>query len=180
MFDSIIQAIKDLWADYLQFYVYVPQFRAGIVLRNGTFHRLIGPGWHWKWPTFEEDYQALVIPTTYDLKPQSLVTKDGKSVVVRGMIKSKTEDTKKFLLESYDQVDALGDTTMGVIARLVMDSTYQELMSSDYDINNKITIKARVAAKAYGIYVLQVTLIEITPARSLRIFNDKVAEEVKS
>jgi len=76
------------------------------------------------------------------------------------MVKARVEDSVKFLTEVYDQVDALGDTTMGVIARIVMDSTEDELKDPAYDINNKITIKARAAAKAYGIYVIQVTLLK--------------------
>lgn len=176
MFDAIIQFVKDIWTDYLQFWIYVPQYREAIILRNGAFHRLKTAGFHWKWPTYEEEFQALIIPTTHDLRSQSLVTKDGKTVTVRGMVKSKVSDTKKFLLEVYDQLDALGDTTMGVIANIVNDSTYEELLG--IDIDNKITVKARVQAKKYGIEVIQVTLIDKTPSRALRLFGESKAEEI--
>lgn len=180
MLEAVIQKIDSLWDEYIKFWFKVYQYQEVVILRNGKYHRTKGPGQYFKWPFFEEAVHVLIIPTTHDLKQQTLVTKDDKTVTVRGMVKAKVDDSKKFALEVYDQVDALGDTTMGIIARLVMDSEYKDLLNSDYNINNQITIKARAAAKPYGIYVMQVTLTEIAPSKALRIFSDKqVVEEVK-
>lgn len=181
MLESIIGYIREIFATYLQWWFFVNQYQEAIVLRKGRFHRKKTTGLYWKWPFIEEAFHTLIIPTTNELRQQSLITKDGKSVTVRGMVKAKVDDSVKFLTEVYDQTDALGDTTMGVIARIVMDSTLAELTDPAYDINNKITIKARATAKVYGIYVMQVTLIETATTRGLRIFSDsKAVEESKS
>jgi regulator of protease activity HflC (stomatin/prohibitin superfamily) len=178
MLEPLFTLIKELWEDWFKFFVYVPEYKTAIILRNGTYHHTCKTGYNWKWPALESTYNTLTIPTTYDLKQQSLVTKDNKTITVRGMIKSKVIDARKFLLEVFDQADALGDTTMGVIARIIMDSTSEEVMSPD--INNRITIKARTEAKKYGIEVIQVTLIDISPSKSLRLFTGSNSEESKS
>jgi regulator of protease activity HflC (stomatin/prohibitin superfamily) len=176
MLESIIGWLREIFKDYIQWWFFVNQYQEAVILRMGKYHRTMKPGLYFKWPFIEEVIHALTIPTTYDLREQSLVTKDGISVTVQGMVKAKVTDTKKFSTEVYDQADALGDTTMGVIARVVMDGTYDDLKNPTVDVNNKITIKARAAAKQWGIEVMQVTLIQIAPAKNLRILSSSAVE----
>jgi regulator of protease activity HflC (stomatin/prohibitin superfamily) len=169
MFDKLIQLLLEFWND-LKPFVVIEHFNSGVILRFGKGHRMTGPGFHWKWPFAETSTTTTVVPTTMDLKPQTVMTKDGHIVTVRGMVKSQVDDVWRFLLEVYDTPDAVGDTTMGVIARLIMDSTFEEIKGTD--INNEISKKSRAQAKNYGVNIIQVTLVDISPSRSFRIYNE--------
>lgn len=169
MFDGLINLIKELWSE-IQWWLFVYPYEEVLILRRGKFHALKGAGLYWKIPFFDDLMRVTIVPTTYDLKPQTLVTKDGKTVTVVGMVKAQVNDSVTHALKVYDQKDALGDTTMGVIARAVMDSTFEQLTSAD--IHDTITKKARVQAKKYGIDVMQVTLTSIAQSRAYHLFSD--------
>lgn len=166
---DIIGFLKDIWEE-LKWWIFVYPYEEVVVTRNGHFKHKRIPGLYFKIPFFDDVFRITTVPTTYDLKPQTLITKDGKTVTVVGMVKAQVNDSVTYALKVYDQKDALGDTTMGVIARTVMDSTFEQL--TDVSINNAITTKARVQAKKYGIDVMQVTLISIAQSRAYHLFSD--------
>lgn len=166
---DIIGFLKDIWEE-VKWWVFVYPYEEIVITRNGKFNRKRGPGLYRKIPFFDDVFRVVTVPTTYDLKPQTLVTKDGKTVTVRGMIKAQIADSVKYATEVWDQKDALGDTTMGVIARIIMDSTFEQLR--DVNINQLITTKARVQAKKYGIDVIQVTLVTISESKAYHFHGD--------
>jgi regulator of protease activity HflC (stomatin/prohibitin superfamily) len=173
MFDAIFQWLRDIWSIFWPV-LQIEQFNRGIILRGGKFKKMIGPGLHLRIPFLDTKLEETVVPTTYDLSSQSLVTLDGKEITVKAMFKSQITDVKKFLLEVYDTKNAMGDIIMGIIARMIMSSDWTDLRGEA--INNEITKKARVEGKKIGIEILQVTLTSITSSRSIRIFSEGKVE----
>jgi len=168
MLEPLITWLNGVWKDLWPFTT-ISQYEAGLILRNGKFHKEIGPGLWRKIPWIDQVLSAVIVTTTMDLPAQSITTLDGKAVTVTAVIKYSIFNVKTFLLEVMDQKDALGDTTMGIIARLVLDSNWEDLKGDA--INNEISKKARAQAKKYGIEVEQVTLKDIIQAIAIRHFN---------
>jgi len=165
--------LKDLWGDVIFWFV-VPQTQKGVVLRNGRYLRTVGPGPHFKLPCIfslgdEVNYADAVTETT-ETQAQSLTTADGKSVVVSAIIKHYVTDPKIYILEVMDVKDAIVDITMGKIKKNMMDRTWEECKSSSLD--NDIAKQARAEAKKWGVYIDEVTIVNLAEIKSIRIIGN--------
>lgn len=171
MLDSLIQWLTTVIHDFLPFYI-VNQWEEGIHLRGGKFLKVVKPGFYYKHSFYDEIIKQHVVLTTLSLPAQSLVTKDNKNIVVEAMVKYKINDVKLFLLEVYDNVDAIGDVTQGIIKEIIMSSTWDE--ARDNELDNSITKKVRNELKKFGVYVEKITLTSIADMRTIRLINQSI------
>jgi regulator of protease activity HflC (stomatin/prohibitin superfamily) len=124
---------------------------------------------HWKWPFFDEILVHLVKPTTLDLDEQTITTKDGVSIVVKGVIKYEVSDVVKLLLEVDTPVDALKDMSKGIIRNTLTVREWKDC--NDPDLSGVIQDKIKGEAKSWGIKVLKVTLTDLAKMTSIRLLN---------
>lgn len=171
MFDRLIDVITEWWA-YLMPAIIIPNYEEAVLLRNGKFIKVLGPGFHVKLPIFDEVISQHVAVTTLSLPAQSLYTQDKQNIVVKGVIKYKISDVKIFLLEVFDAQDALADMTQSIIKNIIITTPLEQCL--DLELDNLLTKKVRVEAKKWGVDIQQVTLTDIAPIRSYRIINDSV------
>jgi len=171
MFDRLIDVITEWWA-YLMPAIIIPNYEEAVLLRNGKFIKVLGPGFHMKLPVFDEVISHHVVVTTLSLPAQSLYTQDKQNIVVKGVIKYKISDVKIFLLEVFDAQDALADMTQSIIKNIIITTPLEECL--DLELDNLLTKKVRVEARKWGVEIQQVTLTDIAPIRSYRIINDSV------
>lgn len=171
MFDRLIDVITEWWA-YLMPAIIIPNYEEAVLLRNGKFIKVLGPGFHVKLPIFDEVISQHVVVTTLSLPAQSLYTQDKQNIVVKGVIKYKIADVKIFLLEVFDAQDALADMTQSIIKNIIITTPLEQCL--DLELDNLLTKKVRVEAKKWGVDIQQVTLTDIAPIRSYRIINDSV------
>ncbi len=99
MFDRIFDFIESVW-EWLIPFVVIDAYEEGVVLRFGKFKRVVKPGLRWVWPLGVEvvKFETVVRQTAY-LDPQSLTSKDGKSVTISGIVTFCITDIRKFLLD---------------------------------------------------------------------------------
>ncbi len=171
MFDRLIDVITEWWA-YFMPAIIIPNYEEAVLLRNGKFIKVLGPGFHVKLPIFDEVISHHVVVTTLSLPAQSLYTKDKQNIVVKGVVKYKISDVKIFLLEVFDAQDALADMTQSIIKNIIITTSIEECL--DLELDNILTKKVRVEARKWGVEIQQVTLTDIAPIRSYRIINDSV------
>lgn len=171
MFDRLIDVITEWWA-YLMPAIIIPNYEEAVLLRNGKFVKVLGPGFHVKLPIFDEVISHHVVVTTLSLPAQSLYTQDKQNIVVKGVVKYKISDVKIFLLEVFDAQDALADMTQSIIKNIIITTPLETCL--DLELDNILTKKARVEARKWGVDIQQVTLTDIAPIRSYRIINDSV------
>lgn len=169
MFDRLLDLIVQFGQQLVPFII-VNQTYGGVMLRFGTFKKVLEPGWHWKVPFIDEPLTNSIVWTTISMPAQSLTTKDGKDIVVKGVIKYKIVDIQIFALEVYDAIDAISDMTQGIIFDIVKDRTWDELQFDN--LKTKITRKAQTEAKRWGIEIETVTLSDLAKIRSIRLLND--------
>jgi regulator of protease activity HflC (stomatin/prohibitin superfamily) len=171
MFDRLIDVITEWWA-YIMPAIIIPNYEQAVLLRNGKFIKVLGPGFHVKLPIFDEVISHHVVVTTLSLSAQSLYTQDKQNIVVKGVIKYKISDVKIFLLEVFDAQDALADMAQSIIKNIIITTPLEACL--DLELDNLLTKKVRVEARKWGVDVQQVTLTDIAPIRSYRIINDSV------
>ena len=144
----------------------------GVILRGGKFLKVINPGFHFKIPFFDDVLKSVVVVTTLTIPVQSITTKDNKDVVVKSVVKYTIDDIKAFILNVYDAIDAISDTTQAIIKEQITTKTWEQCRNPNVD--NEITKKLRVEVKKWGINIEKVTLTDIGIIRSIRLFNENI------
>lgn len=175
MFNELIQWVKECWNEINPFFI-VKEYQEALLLRFGKFKKLCKPGFHMKLPFVEEYIYQYIVQTTQSLSAQSLITKDGKNIVVRAMVKYKVVDSRVYLLEVFDAADAITDVTQGVIKNIIMAKSFEECL--DNELDNMITKKCKSEIKKFGVEVMQVTLTDIAPIKSFRLINDTFSNQL--
>lgn len=171
MLDKLIDFLLNIINDLNPLF-FVREYQQAILFRLGRFHKVLEKGPHFKIPFIDEYTAQHTVWTTLTLPAQSLMTKDNKNIVVKGMIKYKVSDIKIFILEVYDSTDALSDITQGIIKNLIMSKSYEECLHPEID--SAITKKARVELKKSGVEISQVTLTDISLCRAIRLINEQI------
>jgi len=167
MLDKLIDLIIQIW-DVLFPIVKIYDYEQAVVMRNGKFLKIWTAGRHYKIPYFDDVLNHHVSTTTIALSPQSLTTKDGQSIVVKGMIKYKVTDIHAFLILVNDAKDAMVDSTMGIIRETVNERDWVEVQTGKID--GLISSRVTKAMKEYGIAVEKVTLTDMAIMKSFRLF----------
>lgn len=167
MFDRLIDLIKQFGRFFVFWYVADP-YEGGVILRLGKFHRMVKVGMNWIWPFgYERVLLANCATHTLIIGPQSLMTKDGKQIVLTCVITCTVDEPKQFILEINGGLAALDDAATGVVSKLIMEHTLPDLQAMD--ISNELTKDVRRFAKAWGIGITRVQLIDFTMTRSIRL-----------
>ena len=171
----MLQPLIDLFVTWFEFFIpcfVVPEYENSVVLRFGKYHRTCEAGFHWCWPFgIEEVLDVSIVPTTMDIDPQSVTTKDQKSIVVSSVVKYKVIDPRKFLLEISDQYSAIEDITMAKTREVISQRNWEDItLKVDKDIADRV----RYAVKEYGIEILPkgITLKDLQICRSIRLLQD--------
>lgn len=169
MFDKLIDFMLSVLYDLLPVW-FVKQYDNGILLRRGKFVRVVMPGVVWKIPFIDKVETQTTVTTTLSIPTQSVMTKDKKQLVVKGVIKYRIVDVGKFMLEVYDANDAIGDTAQAIIKEQIANKIFDECTDNDFD--NTVTKKLRNEVKRWGVEIDKVTLTDIGQIKSLRLFNE--------
>lgn len=176
----MIDKLIDLVVTFIKLFFfgfYLNQYERGVLLRFGKFVKEVGPGFHFKIPM---DIDMCVYNTTFPcvriMGPQSLTTKDGKSVVVSYLVTYQIEDMTKCILESQGPAAILEYASFGVVSDFVKSHSWDELRNvnavdqvKDIDIDNEVAKAIRRRAKKYGVQVRDVGFIDLTLTRSIRV-----------
>jgi regulator of protease activity HflC (stomatin/prohibitin superfamily) len=165
--DRLLQFIID-FARFFIFWTVIDEYERGILLRLGTYRRNFEPGFHWAIP-FGIDRIMVdnVVTRTTDLTPQSLTTKDNKTVSARVVVTSNIRDIKKALLEVEGMDHALTDSCAAAVGEYVRSLTWEELRS-DASVET-LTKLCRKNAWRYGVEIERVQLADLSISRVIRL-----------
>lgn len=170
MFEKLIDVLLNFLEQLMPVQI-IKQYQKGILFRLGKHKKELKPGIHFKIPFLDDvDYYGIAT-TTLTLPVQSIVTKDGISVVVKGVVKYKIDNIVIFGIEVSDAIDALSDMSCGIIFDLITNKTYQE--TREMNMTKVITALVKNEAKKWGIAVNKVTFTDYSPMKSLRLFNEQ-------
>ena len=168
MLDKLIDIVLQFISDIVPFVV-IDHYDRGVRLRFGIPKTELEPGFHWKIPFADQILTQMVKAKTINLSEQTITTKDGKSIVVKGVIKYEVSDVSTLLLEVNDATDALADMVQGIIRDKIISKNWEEC--NDSSLVGEISRAAKSEAKRWGLSILQITLTDLALMRSIRILN---------
>lgn len=166
MLEKVLELLEKLWTVCTPIAVCFP-WQGGVIMRFARPHRVIKPGFHFKWPLVEDYVVTETAISTVRFPPQSLTTKDDKQVQISVAVRYRIADVEKFICDVWDAKDALIDTAMGAVGNCVKDSTYADLMWGNPE--RGILEEVRKGTKDYGYKIYAVTFGDRVKGRSLRL-----------
>lgn len=167
MFDKLIEFILNLKDELIPVRI-INEWEGGIHMRGGKFLRVVEPGIRFKFPFIDHIWVAYTVAQTVDLLPQTLTTKDGKNIVLKGIVRYKVNDPKKYLMSVNSARDVLVDTVQGIIKQIIENYTW----GSDVELNDLITEKSGPIVEVWGIKIESVTLVDFGIIRTYRLMSD--------
>lgn len=175
--DRLIQLLTSFY-NYLIPFAIAGDDQVGVVRRLGKYHRLLEPGFNWKYPLIE---QALVTTTALDstsLEEQSLTTKDNVCVTLRGVMTYRVVEPRRYILGCATAISVMNDAGCLVMAELVSTMTADEVLRGE-EFPATLLRKVRARAKRLGVEVDSVGFIDRVAAPAYRIImNSKKNEDV--
>jgi len=166
MLDRAIDLLLAVWEGLLPWEV-VSEYERGVVLRLGHYQRDLGPGFHWKFP-FGVDVvlKGWNVTRTCRLPPQSLTTKDGYAVVIGTVVVFRVSSMRKFQTRVEGAEQAIADSTLGVVSRIVLACDWRDLQRSE--LSDRIRESVAERALKFGIKVEDILISDLVLAPSHR------------
>ncbi|CAK9074188.1 Band 7 protein CG42540 [Durusdinium trenchii] len=137
-----------------------------------VFHRkgervISGPKIVWWLPCVSDMELCEVNRQTVELAPQTLMTKDGKTVIAGGVVVFKVVDVRVFLVDNYDATDALAEVAAFALRDAIVGKTMEEIQETDgrKKIDGRLTSFAQEALGIFGIEVEYMRLTDFSTAR---------------
>jgi len=186
MFDRLIDLIID-FIDLFRFWVVIDAHEWGLVYTLGRDTRILTPrnglfrtGFHFLGPLNIEEVMTVSMRYEWeDLPYQSLVTKDGKAVVVQGSFKFRLlkdeEKFRRFVVELGDEQRARKIAMGAAIASVVENSSLEEIkQATDEGLNQVILDLARKELNQFDFKLYEFRWLQKTTSRTYRFMQDSV------
>lgn len=126
---------------------------------------------YWYWPVTTTIKEVPVVRQADDLRTQTVVTKDGRVIIVGGMLISEITDIIKFAALNYDGPTTIVEMGLAAIHDVCCRLTWEELQAKQRDgsLDRDLRDAARSELRSYGVKVLKLMLTDLAPARALRL-----------
>lgn len=173
MFDKLIDALMQ-FGSRLRCFTVIDSYEEGVIMRLGNCRKVVnssnglfGTGLHPMWPFLETELTEPVKPRVISFKSRSLMTKDGKNVVVGLTMTMRIVDIRKALLEVHDADNCIDDIGNLVAARTIQQFNYVDLTSELFD--SELLYNSRERGLEFGIDIIDIGLNEIAISRTIRL-----------
>ena len=140
----------------------------------------LGPGFHFFWPITTE---VLTYPTARqatDLRTQTLMTTDGKTLVVGGLIVYEIVDIKAILAHTWDPESTITDIALSAIHDVFVRLSWTDVrtMQETGVLNLKLRSRVRKELKKYGVRVLKTTITDLAQTRVYKLIQSTSQEGI--
>lgn len=165
------------WVGYLVDWIgaWIPRMKivrsthAGVRFKRGRDPQKIEPGLCWYWPMTTEVEIIPVARQTHNLPTQSLITKDGKKVIVSGVVVYAVKDVVAAIANNWDVSATINDITMCAVTHVITKRTHQDVLENlTGKVQSDLTKETRKKLAAYGIRVFRTAVTDYCTAVIIR------------
>ena len=149
--------------------VIVPQAKAYIVERLGTYQGTWGTGLHFKIPLFERIARKVTLKEqVVDFPPQPVITKDNVTMQIDTVVYFQITDSKLFTYAIENPMAAIENLTATTLRNIIGDLELDQTLTSRDLINTKMRSLLDEATDDWGIKVNRVELKNIIPPAAIK------------
>ncbi len=147
----------------------VPQSRAYVIERLGSFRTVWGNGVHFKVPFLERvAKQVSLKEQVVDFAPQPVITKDNVTMQIDTVLYFYITDPKLYTYGVEHPMSAIENLTATTLRNIIGDLELDETLTSRDVINSKMRSLLDEATDPWGIKVNRVELKNIIPPRDIQ------------
>ena len=156
----------------------VPQARAFVVERLGTYHATWHTGLHWKVPFVERiAKKTSLMEQVADFQPQAVITKDNVRMQIDTVVFYQITDCKLFTYGVESPIAAIENLTATTLRNIIGELELDSTLTSRDVINTKMRAILDEATDPWGIKVNRVELKNIIPPREIQ---DAMEKQMKA
>ena len=149
--------------------VIVPQARAYVIERLGTYRDTWNTGLHFKVPLFERIARKVTLKEqVVDFPPQPVITKDNVTMQIDTVVFFQITDPKMFTYGIESPMAAIENLTATTLRNIIGDLELDQTLTSRDIINTKMRAILDEATDAWGIKVNRVELKNIIPPAAIQ------------
>ncbi len=149
--------------------VIVPQAKAYIVERLGTYQGTWETGLHFKIPLFERIARKVTLKEqVVDFPPQPVITKDNVTMQIDTVVYFQITDPKLFTYAIENPMAAIENLTATTLRNIIGDLELDQTLTSRDIINTKMRSLLDEATDDWGIKVNRVELKNIIPPAAIK------------
>ena len=149
--------------------VIVPQARAYVIERLGTYRDTWNTGLHFKVPLFERIARKVTLKEqVVDFPPQPVITKDNVTMQIDTVVYFQITDPKMFTYGIESPMAAIENLTATTLRNIIGDLELDQTLTSRDIINTKMRAILDEATEAWGIKVNRVELKNIIPPAAIQ------------
>ena len=157
--------------------VIVPQARAYVIERLGTYRDTWNTGLHFKVPLFERIARKVTLKEqVVDFPPQPVITKDNVTMQIDTVVYFQITDPKMFTYGIESPMAAIENLTATTLRNIIGDLELDQTLTSRDIINTKMRAILDEATDAWGIKVNRVELKNIIPPAAIQESMEKQME----
>ena len=158
--------------------VIVPQAKAYVIERLGTYRDTWSTGLHFKVPLFERIARKVTLKEqVVDFPPQPVITKDNVTMQIDTVVYFQITDPKLFAYGIESPMAAIENLTATTLRNIIGDLELDETLTSRETINTKMRSSLDVATDPWGIKVNRVELKNIIPPAAIQ---DAMEKQMKA
>ncbi|MES2644491.1 MAG: slipin family protein [Myxococcota bacterium] len=144
------------------------QWERAVVLRLGKFHKLSGPGVIFVFPVFDNVRFVDTRLLTLDIPHQQVITKDNVPVMVDGVLFFQVNDPERAVISVQDYRYAISQYAQASLRDVIGSMSLDALLSERDEIQQRIGEAVEVRAKAWGIHIDSIRLLDINMPEDLK------------
>lgn len=164
-----IGSIVEWFGNFIPRVKIVRSTHGGLRFRRGKIVREIKPGLCVYLPLITEVEIIPVARQTHNLPSQSLLTKDGKQVVVGGVVVYSIANVTACLSRNWDVAATLDDITMCCIAAIITTHDLAFLLENlTTAVQNALTKETRRKLSPFGVKVYRTALTDFSTCITVR------------
>jgi regulator of protease activity HflC (stomatin/prohibitin superfamily) len=135
----------------------------------------LAPGLHFYWPLLTEYRTYPTARQAADLRTQTLMTTDGKTLVVGGLIVYEIHDIEAILAHTWDPEQTIKDIALSAIHEVLVRQSWIDIRTGQEQgtLNLKLRKRVRQELGKYGVKVLKVTLTDLAQTRVYKLMQSQ-------
>jgi regulator of protease activity HflC (stomatin/prohibitin superfamily) len=131
------------------------------------------PGVHWYWPVLTMFLVHPIARQTANLRSQTVMTSDERTIAVGGMIVYEIADIEKIIAHTFDPDETIKDIAVSSVHDVCCQLSWAEIREYQRNgqLDTKLKKEARRDLERYGVRVLKMTLTDLAQCRVLKVIN---------
>lgn len=147
----------------------VPQARAFVIERLGSYKETWQTGLHFKIPFIERIANVVTLKEMVrDFQPQPVITKDNVTMQIDTVVYFQITDSKMFTYGVEDPINAIENLTATTLRNIIGDLELDETLTSRDIINGKMCVILDEATDPWGIKINRVEVKNIIPPKDIQ------------